>query len=137
MKNIICLIILFIHNLNGAQRLLIEKVTLGKFSYAIYKETRNIHDDNMVANYFVLYQAGSEKMQCSSFMIAKRNDSTFIDGNYILKGNKIEFIERYYYNRNLYSSDSIKKTFSPNNYGILILKELVKYKNGVATRTKY
>lgn len=137
MKSIICIIILFIYNLTGVKPLLVEKVTLGKFSYVIYKENKHIHDDNMVAYYFVLYKAGSEKIQCSSFMIAKRNDTTFIAGNYILEGNKIEFIERYYYNRNLFSADSIKKIFSPNKYGTLILKEVVKYKDGSATRTKY
>ncbi len=68
-------------------------------------------------------------------MAAKRNDSTFIKGNYLIYKNRIEFDEHYYYSRNQFSNDSMKKTFYPDKNGDLILKETVEFKNGKATTT--
>ena len=68
-------------------------------------------------------------------MTAKRNDSTFIKGNYLIYKSKIEFDEHYYYSKNQSSIDSMKKTFYPNKSGDLILKETIEFKNGQATTT--
>jgi hypothetical protein len=68
-------------------------------------------------------------------MTAKRNDSTFIKGNYLIYKSKIEFDEHYYYSKNQSSIDSMKKTFYPNKSGDLILKETTEFKNGQGTTT--
>ena len=115
---------------------LVKKFTIGKFSYAIYKENKYLHDDNWNAEFFEVYRSGEAKRLCSSYLTAKRNDSTFVKGRYLLYNDKIEFVEcYYYYKNNPVWIDSMKVTFYPNKNGDLILGETIKFKNGKATTT--
>jgi hypothetical protein len=113
-----------------SQKVLLKKTTIEKFPYSIYKENFYSHDDNWNAEYFTVYLSGKSKRLCSAYMLAKRNDSTFIMGTYLLFKDRIEFTEHYYYIRNKFSIDSMKTIFYPNKYGNLILKEPKEFKNG-------
>jgi hypothetical protein len=108
----------------------VKQFVIGKFSYAIYKERKFLHDDNLNADFFGVYKLRTAKRLCSSYMIAKRNDSTFIKGNYLIYNDKIEFTEWYYYRSNSLWIDSVKKIFYPKKNGDLFLKEAIQFKNG-------
>lgn len=131
MKTITIILILGLHALLvNPQKKLLRKAQIGQFMYSIYKEELYSHDDNWNAEYYTVYLSGRTQRLCSSYMLAKRNDSTFIKGNYKLYKDKIEFTQHYYYSKNRLSIDSIKITFCPNKYGKLILKGTKEFKNG-------
>ena len=134
MKALITILILFLCNSYGFQKEeLVRKFAIGKFSYAIYKQSKYLHDDNWNAEFFEVYKSGTAKRLCSSYLTARRNDSTFVKGRYLLYNNKIEFTEcYYYYKNNPVWIDSMKLTFYPKKNGDLFLKETVEFKNGKA-----
>lgn len=116
---------------------LLKKINVGKYSYSIYKESEYLHDNRWNAEFFVLYKEGARKSTCSSFLKAVRNDSIFVDGNYKVYSNRIEFIEHYYYNKLPDATDSIKTIFYPDKTGKLILKEAVIYTDKQKIVKKY
>ena len=67
---------------------------------------------------------------CSSYLLAKRNDTIFIKGNYTLYKDKIEFTQHYYHNMNKISIDSMKTVFYPDKNGKLKLTETKEFKDG-------
>jgi hypothetical protein len=108
----------------------VKDFAIGKFYYSIYEESHFSHDDNWNAAFFVVRRLGKNSDLCSSYITAKRNDSTFIKGMYSLFNNRIEFTECYYFIKNTVSIDSMKTIFYPNKYGDLILRETIQFKNG-------
>ena len=114
----------------------IEKISLTNFSYNIYSEEKFLHDDNLNAEFFVIYKDKQKKVQCSSFMSAKRNDTTFKKGSYSYGNNRIIFKEYNYNHQNERIVDSMIKVFTPNKSGNLILKEVTEFKNGKLRKVK-
>ena len=108
------ILVLTLYTLFGnSQKTLLRKAKLGQFTYSIYKEDIYSHDDDWKAEYYTIYLSGRTQRLCSAYMLAKRNDSTFIKGNYSLFKDKIEFTQHYYYSKNSSSVDSLK--ISPTN----------------------
>lgn len=139
MKTLVIFLVSLLYYPSASQKgVLINKFTLGKFTYSIYKEQSYSHDDDWNSNFFVVYKLGKQKHLCSAYIDAVRNDSTFIKGRYSLYNDRIEFTEcYYYYKNNPVSIDSIKNTFYPNKNGDLVLKKSVEFKNGKKKETKY
>lgn len=136
MKALTIVLIFFLYSSHNVQReKLLKKFAIGRCAYSIYKESNYSHDDNWNADFFAVYKSGKHKRLCSAYMTAKRNDSTFIKGNYLIYKNRIEFDEYFYYSKNQFSIDSLKIEFYPNKSDDLILKETVEFKNGKATTT--
>ncbi|WP_442591886.1 hypothetical protein ACSBL2_11720 [Pedobacter sp. AW31-3R] len=127
---IVSLALLLFSTHHRSNKSLIERIKIGKFSFLIYKEGFYSHDDDWHAEYFVVRKPGQLKELCSSYMTAKRNDSTFIEGRYRVFNGKLEFTECYYFSRNTVSLDSLKLTFIPTKNGTLRLAQTVEFKGG-------
>lgn len=120
----------------NTKRTLIEKFKSGNFSYNIYKEEKFLHEDNLNAEYFVVYRSNKKNAICGSFMSAKRNDTIFTKGSYSHTNNKLIFKEYYYHHQNTRVLDSMTKSFSPAKDGNLFLQEVIEFKNGKAKKIK-
>lgn len=129
MKNIILLFVIYSFTTNQKKEL-IENFSLNNFSYNIYKEEKYLHDDNIQAEYFTVYLKNKKTALCSSFMSEKRNDTLFTKGIYLYTKKNIVFKEYYYHHQNERVIDSMIKTYYPSKNGNLILKGVVKFKNG-------
>lgn len=112
---------------------LVKRVKLGKFNYLLYKRRTYSHDDNWNAEFFVFRRVGQVKDLCSFYIVAKRNDTVFIKGKYVLFSNRVKFMEYFYHNT--LSCDFMKNIFYPNKKGDLIRKETIEFKNGKAITT--
>lgn len=115
---------------NQPQKVLIEKISIGKFYYLIYKEKKILHDESINAEYFVVYKPNSKNSLCSSFMSQQRNDTIFSNGFYY-HNNKYLIFKEVYFSSKIESIDSMIKIFYPNKDGDLLLKEVKKFKDGV------
>jgi hypothetical protein len=113
-----------------SHKVYLGNIVIRKFQYSIYQETIYSHDDNWKADYFTVYLKGSNKRLCSSYFLAKRSDTIFINGNYTLYKDKLEFTQRFYHKLNNNSADSIKTVFTPNKNGDLVLVKTEEYKDG-------
>lgn len=136
MKNLLIILILITCcSFNFQNEKPLKKFTIGKFSYYINKKSNYSQDDNWNAVFFTVYKYGKHQRLCSAYMVAKRNDSTFIKGNYLIFNDKLEFNELYFHRKNALSIDSIKKIFYPKKNGDLYLKKTIEFKNGKASIT--
>ena len=116
----------------------VKEFHLGKYHYKISVTANYSHDDNWNNEFYVIYRLGKAKEVCSAYKSAKRNDSTFIDGRYLLYNNRIVFIKHdYFYKSNPVAIDSSRITFYPQKNGDLILKEVIDFKNGQQTKKEY
>jgi hypothetical protein len=118
------------------KRTFIERFSLGNFSYDIYKEEKYSHDDDIYAEYFVVYQSKQKKVVCSAFMSEKRNDTIFTKGKYSHINKKLIFMEYYYYHQNARILDSVKTTFFPSKNGKLVLLTVIEFKNGISKKVR-
>lgn len=125
------LIIFFSSFTTQSKRTLLENFKIGKFSYSIYKEEKYLHDDDMNADFFVIYGKNKKNNLCSSFMSANRDNGQVIKGRYSYNQKRLEFRE-YYFNTKS-GPDSMIKYFYPNRMGDLILTKYVEFKNGIGT----
>jgi hypothetical protein len=115
------------------ERVFLENFTVGKFSYSIYTEKMYLHDDDVNADFFVVYQKGHKKRDCSSFKTAEHKGKIITKGNYHYTYKYLEFKE-YYFNSDSLHADSMMKRMYPNKKGELYLREFTEYKNGVANK---
>jgi len=118
------------------QNTLIEKFTIGKYNFSIYKEGKFLHDDNLNAEFFVVYAKNKKQSLCSSHLKLSRNDTVIKTGKYIHDKNKLVFKEYNFY-VSVNQSDSLIKTFIPDNRGNLKLTEVLNFKNGKVKKTNY
>ena len=124
---------LFANKRNG---IFIENFSIGKHVFSIYKEEKFLHDDNLNAEFFVVYANNKKQSFCSSFLKTIRNDTVFKKGNYILERNRLIFKEfNFYQHEN--ESDSLIKIFHPDKNGNLKLVEVLNYKNGIVDQRNY
>ncbi len=120
------------------KKVFLERVSLGQFSYNIYKEDKYLHDDNFNATFYTVYKVKSNIIQCSGFKQAGRNDSIFINGTYKVDGKKLIFTEYHYFKKHDNFSDTLIKVFySDKRSGKLLLTESIIYKNGKSTKIKW
>ena len=139
MRKLIVLLFLFVifcSFMINHKLILLENFMIGNHTYSIYKEEKYIHDDNMNAEFFVVYLKNKRNSLCSSFMSAKLNDTIFTRGSYKYDQKKLEFKE-YYFHQNYRTLDSVIKIFYPNKNGDLILRENVEFKKAIATKNMY
>jgi hypothetical protein len=130
MKEVITILMITLSTFGNSHKVLLESITLKGFQYDIYRETLYSHDDNWNAEYFTIYLKGKNNRLCSSYLLAKRNDTTFIKGNYTLYKDKIEFTQHYYHNMNRIAIDSMKTVFYPDKNGKLLRSETKEFKDG-------
>jgi hypothetical protein len=114
-----------------------QNIAIGKNMYSICITSSYIHDDDLMATYFVVYKSVNKKEMCSGFMLAKRNNSVVIKGSYTVDKNRISFKEVYFNSRNKISNDSLTKEFYPDRHGNLILSQVTQYFHGKATVSNY
>jgi hypothetical protein len=131
------LIITMLSSFFNFQQSLLSKITIGKYSYLMYKRSAYLHENRWNAEYFVVYKKGSQKRLCSAFWKATRNDSVFVSGDYRVFIDRIEFIEHYYYNKEPNETDSVKNTFYPDKAGNLVLKQSILFKNKQKIKKNY
>lgn len=128
MKKLIILFILYSFT-TSPEKVLLEKFTINKFQYFIYKESKYLHDDDVNAAFFVVYGKNSKQSFCSAYMSAERNDTIFTKGIYSYTKQKLIFKQYYYFKHRNYA-DSLINTFVPNKKGTLLLETVTRYKNG-------
>jgi hypothetical protein len=131
------LVVVILCSFFNVRQSFLKKINIGKYSYSIYRESCYLHDNRWNVEYFVVYKTGARRTLCSAFLDAKRNDSVFISGSYVVCSNRLEFIEHYYYNKIANSTDSIKKTFYPDKTGKLILKQSIIFTDKQKITKKY
>lgn len=130
MKEVITIIMIALSIFGHVHKVLLKSITLKGFQYNIYRQTLYSHDDNWNAEYYTIYFKGKDNRLCSSYLLAQRNDTTFIEGNYTLYKDKIEFTQHFYHNMNKGSIDSMKTVFYPDKKGKLLLTETKEFKDG-------
>ena len=121
-------LIILITSFTPTYKTLLEKITVGRFSYTIYKERKYLHDDDINADFFVVYGRDKKNNLCGSFMYAMVNDTLLIKGHYLYSQKRLEFREYYFNNKS--RPDSIIKIFYPNKSGKLIMTKYIEFKNG-------
>lgn len=137
MKSIAFFLITFFCCSNIGKQQTITKFKIGKVLYSIKISKKYLHDDDFDASFFVVFKEENNKKQCSSVKLASRNDTIFIKGRFLIAENKLRFKQYYYYNRNPTSADSVETVFCQNKKGDLILKQTIKFKNGIGKITRY
>jgi hypothetical protein len=134
--SIIIILILLTSFILPDKTVLLEDFTMGKFSYSMYTKKMYIHDDEVNAVFFVVYQKGYKVSCCSSVKTAEHKGKIVTKGNYHYTSKYLEFKE--YYFTNSCHADSMMKRMYPNKRGELSdLREYTEYKNGVASKEHY
>nr|WP_322626180.1 hypothetical protein [uncultured Flavobacterium sp.] len=135
MKKLILIISLYAFT-TPPEKVLLQKFSIDGFQYSIYKENKYLHDDDIDAEYYIVYKQGQKNSMCSSFMSAKEKDKVLTKGTYLVKNKELIFKE-YYYDKAMSSSDSMIKLFTPDKKGILIMSKVTQFKNGKGEQVKF
>ena len=117
-----------------------KNFAIGNYRYDIALQKQYAHDDDAYNTYFVVTRANSRKTLCSAMLISLRADTMLSKGAYLITSKNIQFKERYFGPRKVRGfvfADSVRKFFYPDKNGGLHLTEVVEYKSGKATTTRY
>ena len=118
----------------------IRNFAIGNYNYDIALQKQYAHDDDAYNTYFIVTRANSRKTLCSAMLISLRADTMLSKGAYLITSKNLQFKERYFGPRKIRGfvfADSIRKIFYPDRNGSLHLTEVVEYKSGKVTITRY
>jgi|GEM_PF-6450123 len=117
------------------KKIFIEKIKIGQFYYNIYREHKHSYNENMVSDFYVVYNEQNSQM-CSGYISAKHMNRLAITGRYIYNDKKL-VITTHYQPDYIKSTDSSISTFYPNMKGKLILINHRDFKDGKVKEYKY
>lgn len=106
-----------------------DGIKIGKFTYKTKKSNVFLKDESYNCKWLSLYSSGGEH-QAGLLFEARRNDTLFVSGTYMIESNKF-ITKNYYHFRNRHEPDSSVKIFVQNSKGKLDLRKFIEFTDGI------